>query len=271
MLGGHGEGSVLVPGRPARAAIGVAFDRRGNRLFVAGGPTGKAFVYDAGTGADLETFDLTTSPAFVNDVVVTRRAAWFTDSFNKVLYRVPIGKDGSLGSVEPVALSGAIVYGPGFNVNGIDAGRHGDTLVLVQTNTGKLFTADPHTGITREIGLGGGDVLQGDGILLRGRTLFVVQNVLNRVAVIKLSRDLQEGRIVGYITDSDLDVPATIDEFAGRLWAVNARFGIPSPETAGFQVVQLARGVGERQRSRGDHDDSGDESEGHHDSDDHDE
>jgi hypothetical protein len=105
--------------------------------------------------------------------------------------------------------------------------------------------------------------MRGDGILLRGRTLYVVQNMLNRVAVIKVDHDLEAGRIVRHITDSDLDVPTTIDEFAGRLWAVNARFGISSPETARFQVVQLPRNGGERHdpRSDDDSDDRDDESE----------
>ena len=43
-----GQGDVLVAGQPGRSAIGVKVDPR-NRLFVAGGATGKAFVYDAGT------------------------------------------------------------------------------------------------------------------------------------------------------------------------------------------------------------------------------
>jgi hypothetical protein len=235
-----GAGAVLVPGRTGRAAIGVAFDPRGDRLFVAGGPTGRAFVYDASTGADVATFELTTSPSFVNDVVVTRTGAWFTDSFNKVLYRIPIGKHGSLGaSAQTVPLSGDIAFADGFNTNGIDAKGNGKTLVIVQSNTGKLFTVEPESGVTNEIDLGGGDVMSGDGVLLRGGRVFVVQNFLNRVAVVKLRRGFREGEVVRHITDSDLDVPTTIDEFAGRLWAVNARFGVDSPETARFQVVQL--------------------------------
>lgn len=239
-----GMGSVLVPGRAGRAAIGVAFDRRGDRLFVAGGPTGSAFVYDASTGADIATFQLTTtSPTFVNDVVFTRRAVWFTDSFNQVLYRIPVGQDGALdSSAETVPLTGDIVFRPNeFNANGIDANRHGKTLVIVQSNTGELFTVDAETGVTQEIDLGGDDVMNGDGLLLRGHTLFVVQNAFNRVAVVKLRRGLTGGEVVRHITDSDLDVPTTIDSFAGRLWAVNARFGVPSPETAKYQVIKLPR------------------------------
>src|SRR4029453_5351694 len=41
-----GESRVLVPGASGRASIGVGVDQR-NRLFVAGGPTGKGFVYSA--------------------------------------------------------------------------------------------------------------------------------------------------------------------------------------------------------------------------------
>lgn len=234
-----GTGSVLVPGQAGRAAIGVEFDRRRDRLFVAGGPTGKAFVYDASSGEDVATFDLTSSPTFVNDVVVTRRAAWFTDSRNPVLYRVPIAKRGAVGAPETVPLSGDIVYQSGFNANGIDAGRGGRVLVIVQGNTGKLFTVDPASGATREIDLGGADVTNGDGLLLRRKKLFVVQNFLNRIAVVKLERGLGAGDVVRHLTDADLDVPTTIDEFAGRLWAVNARFGVTAPESASYQIVQL--------------------------------
>ena len=54
------------------------------RLFVAGGMTGNAFVYDANTGRDIASYRLSRGGSFVNDVVVTRTAAWFTDSFKPV-------------------------------------------------------------------------------------------------------------------------------------------------------------------------------------------
>ena len=44
----NGQGSVFVPGVAGRAAIGVELDH--GRLFVAGGPTGKGFVYSARSG-----------------------------------------------------------------------------------------------------------------------------------------------------------------------------------------------------------------------------
>ena len=94
-----GQGDVLVPGQPGvRSAIGIKVDRR-NRLFVAGGATGKAFVYDARTGADLASYQLApadTAVTFINDVVVTHRAAFFTDSRNQQLYVLPLGRHGAL-------------------------------------------------------------------------------------------------------------------------------------------------------------------------------
>src|SRR5687768_13940308 len=48
-----------VPARDEHAAIGLKYDKHANRLFVSGGPTGKAFVYDASSGAELAAFQLT--------------------------------------------------------------------------------------------------------------------------------------------------------------------------------------------------------------------
>jgi len=238
-----GAGSVLVPAQAGRAAIGLDFADK--RLFVAGGPTGMAWVYDARTGATLASYQLAAGPpTFVNDVIVTREAAWFTESMGAVLYKVPIAPDGTLGSqadVEVVPLTGDFTFAPGFNVNGIDATPRGDTLVVVQSNLGRLYTVDADTGEAGLIDLAGGDVMLGDGILLDGRTLYVVQNRLNRVAVVKLSRDRSAGTITGFLTDPDLDVPTTIAEFGRALYAVNARFGIMNPAQAPFSVVRLER------------------------------
>ena len=136
------EGAELVPNR-GRRAIGVEVDRR-NRLWVAGGPTGDGYVYDARTGADIAQFNFTDESAtFVNDVVVTRSAAWFTDSMRQFLYKVPIGHNGRLGTPRAVPLTGDIVYQSGFNVNGIDATPNGKTLIIVQSNTAQAVQGQP--------------------------------------------------------------------------------------------------------------------------------
>ena len=243
-----GEGDVLVPPRPGeRSAIGIKVDKR-NRLFVAGGATGKAFVYDARTGEDLASYQLApagTAVTFVNDVVVTRKAAWFTDSRNQQLYALPFGRHGALpgqDDVRVLPLTGELAYTPAttdVDLNGIVAAEGGRVLLAVQSSTGKLFRINPRTGKTREVDLGGAVLTNGDGLLLAGRVLFVVQNRLNQIAVVVLSRSLDRGRVVTTITDPDFDVPTTIAFQAGRLYAVNARFGTTDPQPARYDIVRV--------------------------------
>lgn len=244
-----GEGAVVVEPQSGRSAVGLAVDRR-HRVFAAGGATGRGYVYDGETGELLAEYQLAAGPpTFVNDVVVTRDAAWFTDSQRPVLYRVPISRNGlgSQSDVQEVTLTGDFVFQPNaFNTNGIDASPDGKTLVIVQSSTGQLFRVDAETGSTDRIELAGGDVAFGDGILLDGKTLYVVQNRLNRVAVIKLHRGkLSSGTIVAHLTHPALDVPTTIDEQGRRLYVVNARFGTPNPGSAEYSVVQLRKWSGD--------------------------
>jgi len=238
-----GQGSLLVHAQAGRAAIGMKVDR--GRLFVAGGNTGKAFVYDASSGADVTSYQLSSGGSFVNDVVVTKHAAWFTDSFKPVLYRVPLGPNGRPGAaatVTTVALTGDYQHVPGaFNLNGIAATPNGKTLVVVQSATGRLFTVTPG-GVTRAISLAGGEsVPNGDGILLDGKTLYVVQNQLNRVAKIRLAPSLSSGRVLTRITNPGFSVPTTIAEQGSRLYAVNARFGTPPTPTTDYWVTRLRK------------------------------
>jgi len=236
-----GTGSVLVAGAAGKSATGIELDH--GRLFVAGAATGTATVYDARTGATVRTYQLGTAPTFINDVVVTHDAAYFTDSQKPVIYKVPIGPGRTLGDAQTIQLGGDYAHVAGaFNLNGIDATASGSALVAVQTAGGKLYRIDPATGFAKLIALAGGEsVPNGDGIMLAGKTLYVVQNQLNRVAVIALSPNLASGRVVTRLSDPDLNVPTTIDELGRRLYAVNARFGVANPSTAEFQVVQLRK------------------------------
>jgi sugar lactone lactonase YvrE len=237
-----GQGQVFVDPAAGRSAIGMKVDSRG-RLFVAGGATGQAYVYDLATGGDLAVYSLATGTTFINDVIVTSDAAWFTDSRTAFLYKVPINADGSLGAqgaVTQLALSGDIAVVDGeTNANGIAATADGSTLIIVQSNVGKLFTVNPDTGVTTEINLGGETVLNGDGILLQDQTLYVVQNRSNQVAVISLAADFLTGTVTGLATDPDFDVPTTVAASDGSLYLPNARFGIADPDTAEFSVIRI--------------------------------
>lgn len=236
-----GKGKLLVPPHAGRSHTGLKFDQRSRRLFVAGGESKGIYVYDSRTAADVEDFALGDA-GFVNDVVVTRRAAYFTDSLVQQLYRVAIGKNGSIGEPSPVSISGDLAYQTGFNANGIEALPGGHTLIVVQSNVGKLFAVNAATGRSREIALNK-PVVGGDGLLLRGRTLFVVQNRDNKVAAVRLGRGLKRGKVTRYLRNRKLDVPTTIAPFKRFVYAVNARFDRPDESDA--DIVRLRpRGPG---------------------------
>src|SRR2546423_4919406 len=220
-----GQGAVINPG-PGTPSLGLKVDRRG-RLFVAGGTGGNARVLDARTGALLASYTFATGPSFVNDEVVTDNAVWFTDSTNPVLYKLPLGRHGALpppSGVVRVPLTGDLVFTTGTNANGIVTTPDGRGLIVVQSNTGKLFRVDPRTGVTRVVDLGTESVPNGDGLLRVGRTLYVVQNRLNAVAVLRLNRAGTAATVRTRLTDPRFDVPSTVARFDGRLYLPNARF-----------------------------------------------
>ncbi|MGD2157717.1 MAG: hypothetical protein PVG14_11625 [Anaerolineales bacterium] len=230
-----GEGDYVVPPQEGRVAVGLAVDPRTNYLFVAGGPGGAAYIYDADTGGEVATFQLTEEATFVNDVIVTRGAAYFTDSFRPFFYQVALGPGGAVSSaseVTEIELSGDYVFVPGeFNANGIEATSDGKQLVIVSSISQALYRVDPLTGEATEIDLDVGALPNGDGILLEDKTLYVTQNFNNQVSVIELDPELSSGTLVKTITNPGFDIPTTIAKFGSDLYAVNARFGSPDPAT----------------------------------------
>jgi sugar lactone lactonase YvrE len=127
-------------------------------------------------------------------------------------------------------LTGDFQMQAGFNANGIAA--RGGWLVMVQSNTGFLFKVNPRTGETHKIDTGGYLVTNGDGLERRGRTLYVVRNRDNLVAVFRLSRGLRHAELLGEITAAPgaLSVPTTATTTLRGLYVVNARFGIATDE-----------------------------------------
>ena len=223
-----GLGTVVVPAWGG-AATGVEYESGANRLWVAGGPTGTVRVYDATTGDLLRAY--TFAPAgFLNDLVVTATAVYVTDSFNAWLDVIPLGQNGALPATDAVTtlpLSG-ITFEPGqFNANGIVATR--GWLLVVDSFTGGLFRVDPTTGTATEVSTGGTSVTNGDGLELRGGTLYVVRNS-QLVEVFRLGPGLTSATPLAELTSGDLSVPTTAAVQAGRLWVVNARFGIATDD-----------------------------------------
>jgi hypothetical protein len=110
---------------------------------------------------------------------------------------------------------------------------------VVQSSTGTLFRVNPRTGVARTVDLGGFLLVNGDGLLVRGRTLYVVQNRRSEVAVFRLDRDGRAGRLVEVLSVPGSDVPTTVAAYKGSLYLPNARFGNPSPETAEYWISRI--------------------------------
>jgi sugar lactone lactonase YvrE len=227
-----GAGRVIAQG-PGTPSVGVKVDNRG-RLFVAGGPAGTGRVVDTGTGEQQRNYQFTTDTSFVNDVVLTPGAAWFTDSRQPQLYRIALDQDGNPSSTfTTLPLSGDYQHVPNVNnANGIARTPDGKALIIVQSATGLLFRVDTQTGHTTKLDLGGAVMTNGDGLLLLGRTLYVVQNALNRIAVLMLDVSGTVGTQLRTITSPDFDIPTTAAVFGERLYLPNARFSTPpTPDT----------------------------------------
>jgi len=226
----------LAPGGDGRTtATGLKVDDRG-RLFVSGAGTGQMFVYDAASGALLGKVSNGLTPTFINDVAVTSAGdAYFTDSINPVLYKVSADANGQYTLQNWLDFPGtALTYQTGFNLNGIAASADGKYLIVVQSNTGKLFRIEIASKTVTEINLGGATVTNGDGILLNGQTLYVSRNQQGLIVKLQLSADLASGSVVSSTTDPLLAYPTTLAWADGRLLVVNSQFNKRGP---GLQPV----------------------------------
>jgi sugar lactone lactonase YvrE len=218
---GHVKEDAAEPFLPAggdgrTTAIGLEVD--GDRLWVAGGPTGLVFVYDTDTRALLGSF-ATGAGGFLNDVATARNGdAFVTDSFRPVLWRVPAG----LGAIEPwLDFTGTpFQYGPGFNANGIVATPDGKYLIVSQSNAQKLFRIDLATKEVAEIVTN--EPTGGDGLQLQGRRLFAVAG--GAIVKVKLSGDFLEGSVESRTTDPSWLSPTTNAIARGRMLLVNSQF-----------------------------------------------
>ncbi|MBZ9643565.1 SMP-30/gluconolactonase/LRE family protein [Streptomyces sp. PSKA30] len=226
-----GEGRVLYPGATGTASIGLKLDRDG-LLYMAGGGGGTARIVDSRTGELLRTHQLTTStPTFINDVILQGDRAWFTDSRNPILYGV---RRGHSGEIRVLPLTGDWVQMPDVNnANGIVGTPDGRGLIVVKSAPGTLYHVSLKTGEAKQITLSGADsVVNGDGLVRIGHTLYVVQNRLNLISVWDLDRTLRTATLRRTITDPRFDVPSTAARYGNRLYLVNARFTSPqTPET----------------------------------------
>lgn len=255
--GSRADGSILkigigsgrkktFAGAPGRVAVGIEHDVKRDVLWVAGGAGQQIRAQDADTGKVLRTYEFaSTGPRFVNDVTVTDSAVYATDSLNRELLVVPLStRTKALPApwrAKTLPLTGDLRLAEGNNLNGIVSS--GGIVVAVQSNTGRLFRINPTSGRTKKIVTGGKSFVNGDGLELGpGGTLYLVQNRDNRIRVLHLAKKAKSARVVETISRADfaaeIDVPSTVALVKGSLFAVNARFGTPNPETAAYWITR---------------------------------
>jgi hypothetical protein len=248
-----GDGEVISEGAPGRLTVGLSFDQRSSLLWSAGmnDGSGAAMVFDSTSGALVAAIAI--PGGFLNDVVVTRQAAYITDSLSDVLWKIPLDRRGRpAGAPEAITLTGDFTFVTEgelpINLNGIDATPDGSTLIAVHTTLGVLYRIDPATGEATAIDLGGDAVPFGDGIVLHGKRLYVVQNFVNQVAVVTLDPTFTSGEVTDVITSDLFRVPTTAARFGSSLYVVNARFDVALPPILGglpmsidYDVVRVSR------------------------------
>ena len=227
-----------IRGGAGRAAVGMKAVR--GRLYVAGGATGKVFVYGIASKALVATFD-TGSGGFLNDLVVTPRGdVWVTDSFRPTLWRITAAVVAAgTGTPQGIPVGPEIAYGGGFNLNGIVALDGGRRLLVVQTSTGALFRVTPARdgSANRRIVRVAAPAVPGDGMALDRGRLLVVTGRPAQVVVLRLTSRRRAVRVRA-VTDPTLEGPSTI-AVRGRRWlVVNADF---ATSTRPFTVSDLVR------------------------------
>lgn len=244
-----GQSSTLLPGAAGRALRGLFWDARTNLVWAAGnvGAMGHVWAVDGTTGAVVQD-TVVPGAAFLNDLVVAGDTVWVTDSriVPDRLTAISLTAGGSPTGAAPtfVPLGGAWPQGDGtgVNANGVRALPSG-TLILNNSRSGGLWEVDPATGEASAIPVSGGPgITGGDGLELDGHTLYNVRGSgQHEVSVLELVPvgTAWAARWRGATTDETLDVPSTATLAGGWLWAVNARFGVPSPGTASYWVTRL--------------------------------
>lgn len=226
-----GQGKYISPDLgEGNAAAGIRLDCRG-RLFVSGAYGGQIRVLEVTTGQTLATYQMTLPGATIADVALTAGAAWFTDAFHPVLYKLPLGPTGELPTADQVVtvpLSGDWVQGGEGEVTtlGISPTPDGRGLLLAHVlDGGGLMRVTPATGVAQRIPMGGATIPSANGIRLDDTRLYVAQS--DGIGVLQLNSEGTRAAPLTRITDTDFDWPSAVAVSGDRLYVSN--FGPRTP------------------------------------------
>ena len=245
----RGTSRVLLPGAEERQIRGMQRDRRTGLLWATGNVGQVSHVWAVSTRTGRVVRDVIVPDAqFLNDVVVTARAVWVTDSRVDRLTRIALTRRGAPTSAAPtfLPLRGAWPGGgTGTRANGIRALSH-HHLVLDHSTAGGLWDVNTRTGVVQAIPVRGVTLTGGDGLERRGSTLWVVRGTNdgeNAWSVTQLRLQRRHGgwtaRFQARLTDPTLEVPSTATFAGGLLWAVNARFNVPPTVDTKYWITPL--------------------------------
>ena len=238
---------TLLEGATGRSLRGLFRDARTGLVWAVGNLGDVAHVWAVnGRNGRIVSDTVVPGGVFLNDLVVTRTRVWVTDSNVDRLVAVPIGRRGypTGGDLIVRRLRGGWPAGDGttINANGIRELPDG-SIVLNNSRVGGLWQVNPFTGAARSIPVSGGPgIVSGDGLERAGSMLYNVRGTGGpTVAALRLrrSRGCWTATWVRDLTDPGLDVPSTATVIGRTLYAVNARFGVPSPATAPYWVSRL--------------------------------
>lgn len=232
---------VLVEGKVDRPGWGMDLDSSDQYLFVAGGFSGTARIYNAKTGT-LENDIKLTDSGIVNDVIVTNNAAYFTNSSLPEIYEIPIDEKGNVnGKPRVIPLLGDFKFDAKYfaNANGIEDAGHG-TIIVNHSFLGKMYVIDVTTGVTTDVNLNG-EKVSCDGIAIDGRTLYGVEAPENRVAKLELSKDFSKANVVHRFKSDLFDFPTLIALDSSYIYVVNGKLSTKRSSEVPYEVIRLPR------------------------------
>jgi Cu-Zn family superoxide dismutase len=236
---------ILVPAGSTTfpAALGMKLDGA-NRLWVAGGRTGRMLLIDVRTGRVLKQFEVPApDQSLINDVALIGTTGYFTDTRSPTLWRVEARGD-QIGDLQPwLRFDGTVLQhdSAGPNLNGIAAMPDGRSLIVVQMGKGLLFRIDVATKAVSAIDTASADLTGADGLVLDGRTLYIVRQPAAEIVTVALSDDLTKGTVTARFKDAQLAWPATAVKVDDRLLVVNTQFNTRASksQTLPFTILSV--------------------------------
>ncbi|MDX2968997.1 gluconolaconase [Kribbella solani] len=224
-------------------ARGVNVDSLG-RVYVAGGPNGidhpgapDLWVYDR-DGRLLAALRTGVPNAFLNDLVIgPDGTAYVTNSNAPQVFRV--AEQRGQWSIKTWAdATGTIETATGFNLGGIVVSPDRKALVVAQGNVGKLWRFDLRTGKATAVDTAGANLVDADGLVQQGTSLWVVRNFSRVLSTLRLAPDGRTARLLS-ATPTDPDRVLTTAKLAqGRLLVVDSKFD-EATAVPPYQVITM--------------------------------